>query len=137
MISAVRVMNHRARRIAGSLALLAIAGCLDVNDNQEGLAVLAIVSGNQQTLQAGGAAVPLVVRAYNASAVALQGVGVSWAVVSGGGSITPSSNQTDDTGTASVNYTPPATVGAGAVQVRASAEGLSVTFNIIITAASG
>src|SRR5215217_244730 len=132
-MGALSIVTRRATRIAVSLTLLAFAGCLDVNDSEDEVAILAIVNG-QVTVQPGGNPIALVVRAYNNAGGTVEGVGVSWAITSGGGSITPSSNETDDTGTATISYTPPA---AGTATVRATAAGLSVTFNLVIAAASG
>jgi hypothetical protein len=124
----------------GVLGAIAVAfsggGCFSLDTAQEGLALLAIISGTQQTIQVGSTnAAPLVVRAYDANAIALQDIKVDWTVPPNSGTVSATRTLTDDTGTSSVTYTPPSS--PGTVQVRATAEGISVTFNLIIAPASG
>ena len=123
--------------VLGAIGLLSLAGgCVSLDTSVEGLAVLAIISGNQQTVQVGAVApAALVVRAYNQNAIALPDIDVDWTINTNGGSLSAASTVTDDTGTSSVNFTAPST--PGNVQVRATAEGLSVTFNLTVIAASG
>ena len=124
-------------RLLGLIGLMSVAGgCFSLDTSIKGLAVLAIISGNQQTIQPGAAAAaPLVVRAYDENALALPNIKVTWSINTTGGSLSGTSTTTDDTGTASVTFTAPST--PGNVQVRASAEGLSVTFNLTVVPASG
>jgi|KBSSwiStaDraftv2_1062776.scaffolds.fasta_scaffold1240650_2 hypothetical protein len=124
-------------RVLGVIGLMSVAGgCFSLDTSIEGLAVLAIISGNQQTIQAGAAApAALVVRAYDENAISLPDVDVDWTINTTGGSLSATSTTTDDTGTASVTFTAPTT--PGNVQIRASAEGLSVTFNLTVVPASG
>ena len=63
----------------------------------------------------------------------MEGVTVDWDVPGNGGALSATTTVTDDTGTASVTYTPPSA--PGTVQIRATAEGLTVTFNLTIIAA--
>ena len=127
-----RRMKKRFTLFAGAAAISALSGCLDVNDDPTQVAVLAIVSGSQQNVQIGTpAALPLVVRAYNNSALTLEGKDVDWTVT--GGTISSSHTVTDDTGTTQVTYTAPNL--AGTTQVRATAEGISVTFNLTVVPA--
>jgi hypothetical protein len=129
-----RRTKKRFTAVAGAAVLTALAGCLDVNDDPTRVAVLAIVSGSQQNVQVGTqAALPLVVRAYNQSALTLEGKNVDWTV--SGGTISAPRTVTDDTGTSQVTYTAPNLVGT--TQIRATAEGISVTFNLTIVPASG
>ena len=127
-------MRKRFTAVAGAVAISALTGCLDVNDDPSKIAILAIVSGSQQTVTVGTQApLPLIVRAYNNSALTLEGKDITWTV--DGGTISASRTVTDDTGTSQVTYTAPNL--AGTTQVRASAEGITVTFNFTIVAASG
>jgi hypothetical protein len=124
----------RLRTLALAAALL-LDGCLSI-DNETGLGLVIIVSGNEQTVQTGAAAaVPLVVRAFDTSTAPMAGVTVNWSVASGGGSVTPTSTITDGAGQASANYTAGTTTGEA--QVRATAEGLTVTFTVTVAAAAG
>lgn len=123
-------------RVLGAIGLLSIASGCGLDTSIEGVAVLAIISGNQQTVQVGSVApAALVVRAYDQDAIAVPDVDVDWSIITTGGSLSASSTVTDDTGTSSVTFTAPST--AGTVQVRATAEGLAVTFNLIVAPASG
>jgi hypothetical protein len=80
-------------------------------------------------------AAPLVVRAYDENASGIPDVDIDWSVLNNGGSVSAGATTTDDTGTAQVSYTAPST--PGNVQVTATTEGLTVTFNLTIVAASG
>ena len=129
-----RRMRKRFTAVAGAAAIAVLSGCLDVNDDPTQVAVLAIVSGSQQNVPVGTQApLPLIVRAYNHSALTLEGKDVNWTV--SGGTISSTRTVTDDTGTSQVTYTAPNL--AGTAQVRATAEGISVTFNLTVVPASG
>jgi hypothetical protein len=129
-----RGTKNRFIAFAGAVAITALTGCLDVNDDPTQVAVLAIVSGSQQVVPAGTqAALPLVVRAYNHSALTLEGKNVDWVVT--GGTISAARTVTDDTGTSQVTYTAPNVTGTA--QIRATSEGITVTFNLTVVPASG
>jgi hypothetical protein len=127
-----RTLSHT--RYVGTIGLLSLAGC-SLNTAQEGLAVMTIVTGNQQTVQVNAVAGPLTVRAYTADAKSIQNEPVKWAIASGGGSLSATDTLTDDTGAATVTYTAGPT--AGTATITATAENVRVTFNITIVAASG
>ena len=96
--------------------------------------VLGIVSGNGQSVVTGGSLTnPLVAEVLDQNAEAMQGVNVSWVIVSGGGSLSAASSATDASGNAQTRYT--AGPVAGAASVRASVSGIPnpVVFNITIT----
>lgn len=118
-----------------AVALAVATGCLSIDQVEDGLAILTIISGNGQTLTAGSQASsePLVVRTIDNSALPIEGITVSWSIVQGGGTISAGSSTTDDSGNASVTYKPGAS--AGTAQIKASAEGLAVTFTHTIEAA--
>ena len=65
-------------QVLGAIGLLSLAGgCVSLDTSVEGLAVLAIISGNQQTVQVGAVApAALVVRAYNQDAIALPDIAI-------------------------------------------------------------
>jgi hypothetical protein len=123
-------------RSASAAALIALSGCLSVEGSNEGLGVLTVVSGNNQSLTTNSttASEPLVVRALDQLAGPLGDVEVQWTVFAGGGRVTPTASITDGAGNASTAYIPGST--PGTVLVRASAEGLTVTFTINVTAPS-
>jgi hypothetical protein len=63
------------------------------------------VSGDSQTVTAGSAAVPFVVKVVGQDGLPLANISVSWSVDSGGGSLSSATSTTDATGSASVTYT--------------------------------
>ncbi len=92
---------------------------------------LSLVSGNQQVVPAGmDAAAPLVVRVLNAMDQPVQGVTVSFQVVSGSGTLGATTAISDATGQAGTTFTAGAL--RGPVLVRATAAGLSVDFNLTV-----
>ena len=137
MISAVSTVKRFGPRLAIALFIAASGGCLSLDTQAEGVAVLTVVTGNDQTLQVGATnAVPLVVRAFDNAAQPMEGVTVTWTVnPANGGTVNPTSTTTDEAGLTQVNFTPGST--PQAVFVRASAEGLTVSFTITIVAATG
>jgi adhesin/invasin len=92
-----------------------------------------IVSGNNQTAQAGTALpAPLVVQVLDDVGTPVSGATVSWSVASGGGSVSPASAQTDAEGRAATSWTlgPP----TGGQRVEASSSGAgSVRFDAAAT----
>ena len=127
-----RSLSHT--RFVGTLGLLSLAGC-SLDTAPEGLAVMTIVTGDQQTVQVGAMASPLSVRAYTANAQSIENEPVKWAIASGGGSLSATSTLTDDTGVATVTYT--AGPAPGTATITATAESIRVTFNITIIPVSG
>lgn len=89
---------------------------------------LGIASGNNQTAAAGAAlAAPLVARVTDQSGNPVAGVAVSWAIVSGGGTLNTTQSLTNTSGLAQVYWTLGGA--AGSQSVRASSGQLtSVTF---------
>ena len=137
MISALSPAKRWGPRLAIALFLAASPGCLSIDTEVEGVAVLTVVTGNNQNLQVGSTnAVPLVVRAFDNSTQPMEGVQVTWDVSpSSGGTVSSATTTTDDAGFTQINFTPGST--PGTVFVRASADGLTVSFTINIIAASG
>ena len=95
-----------------------------------------IVSGNGQTGPAGDAlGAPYRVRVVDAEGDPVPGVSVTWAIVSGGGSVSPGSSTTTSGGEASATHT--LGTGTGAQSVRATVSGLTpVTFTATAVAGS-
>jgi hypothetical protein len=137
MISAISAVRRLGPRLAVAVLLAASPGCLSIDTEVEGVAVLTVVSGNNQNLQVGSTnAVPLVVRAFDNSTQPMEGVQVTWTVSpTTGGTVSAESTTTDDAGFTQINFTPGST--PGTVFVRATADGLTVSFTVNITAASG
>jgi hypothetical protein len=133
----LRVASFRRSVTLGlsAVALTVATGCLSIDQVEDGVAILTIISGNGQTLTAGSqtSSAPLVVRTIDNSALPVEGVTVNWSITQGGGTISAGSSTTDDSGNASVTYKPGAT--AGTALIKATAEGLSVSFTQTITAA--
>lgn len=127
----MRLSGHKTFWTVKAIAIAAIIGGCSLDTTPEGLAALAIISGSQQTVKVGAmSAQPLVVRAFDVNGLSISDIEVRWTVAANGGTVSASRTLTDDTGTTSVNYTAPST--PGNVQVRATADELTVTFNLII-----
>lgn len=124
-----------APRSLAAAALISFGGCLSIDAAPEGIGVLIIVSGNNQTLAPGSTnAAPLVVRALDQNGAPLPGETVTWGISQGSGAVSASTTITDNEGNASVNFTAPTATGTNSI--RASAEGLTVTFTIQVAAAT-
>lgn len=130
--------NHFRRfapRALAIAALVLVGGCLSIEQSADELAVLLIVSGNNQNVPIGSTtAAPLVVRALDNSAAPLPGATVTWTVAQGSGSVSAATTITDDSGQASVTFAPGTTTGT--TTVKASSEGLTVTFTLEVVAAT-
>lgn len=123
-------------QFVGAIAIAALAGGCNLDTGtQEGLAVLAIISGSRQNLEVGARAQPLVLKAFDFNRAGMRDVQVDWTIAANAGTISASGTVTDDGGETSVNYTAPST--AGDVQILARAEGLTVTFNLLVAPLSG
>lgn len=131
MLSFAKRTRLRAIGAAGIAAL--VAAC--TLDTSAGVWVISIVSGSPQTVKVGAVAQPLTVRVFDVDGLGLSDVDVDWVVVANAGSVSPARTVTDDTGQTSATYTAPST--PGNVQIQATAEGLTVTFNLVVEALSG
>jgi hypothetical protein len=110
--------------------LLGLGGCsltVDVNDP------VAIVKSSDQTAPTNTQLTePLSVLVTNQFGQPVANVVVSWTIVSGGGTLSESSNRTDAGGVSRVNYTTGAT--PGTVTIQAQTSGIPpVTFTITVT----
>lgn len=98
-------------------------------------ASITIVSGNGQTGVAGSALpTALSVSIKDSSGRAVPGASVSWAVIEGGGSVTPTTNSTDSAGLATTTWTLGAALGANRV-IATSGTLPAVAFDATATAA--
>lgn len=89
------------------------------------------VSGDAQSIAAGSASSPLVVRVTDANGNAVKSALVAWVSPSGGGTVSSSSTVTAADGTAQIVLTAPAT--AGTVVIAASSGQLSpVGFTVVV-----
>lgn len=132
MRMAVQRKRFRAPLFA-AISAASLSACLSLETPDGGLALLAIVSGNEQTVQTNAAAAsPFTVRAFGNDAQSLRDVAINWSIASGGGTLSSSQTVTDDSGHAAVSYTAGNT--PGTVTVRATAEQLTVTFTVTVIA---
>jgi hypothetical protein len=119
-----------------AVALVIAPGCDDDDDPAAPPVAteLAIVSGNPQTVEVSQAAAePLVVVVNDQFDDPMPGVTVTWAVATGGGTLSATTITTNAEGQAQVTYTAGAT--AEAVTVTATVTGINpVTFSITVEA---
>ncbi len=130
------LVRARRYRAFGTIGIAAFIGSCSLDTTPEGLSVLAIISGSQQTVKVGAmSAQPLVVKAFDVNGLGMSDVEVRWTIAANAGTISASKTVTDDSGQSSVTYTAPST--PGDVQIRATADNLSVTFNLTVEPLSG
>ena len=102
----------------GAIAL-ATAACTstpDTTNTGSGPYAVAVFNGSGQTAVVSQTLVtPLTVQVLNAQGSAASGIAVTWAVVSGGGSVAPTTSTTDATGHANTIFTLGATAGSQSV----------------------
>lgn len=120
-------------------ATLTLAGCGD-GSTTTGVTstptTLTKTSGDAQSTTASTAAAsPLVVTVLDQSGNALSGVTVTWAIASGGGSLSAASSTTGSNGQASTTYTAGTTTGTSTIT--ASVTGLAAATFTVTVAASG
>ena len=126
----VRVVRNSAL----AAALAAFWTCSDSTGPGNSAAKLTpIASTNNQSGTTGAPlSVPLAVRVDNASDQPIAGVTVTWTVTSGGGSVSPATSVTNETGVATTVWTLGPTEGIQTVQ--ASADGVIATFSATASA---
>jgi hypothetical protein len=95
-------------------AILALA-CVSTTTSPTGPARLTSVSGDSQTVVAGAAAAPFVVKVVGSDGQPIANVGVTFAVDSGGGTVSPAEAISDATGLARATYTASTKVGSASV----------------------
>lgn len=131
-----RSLRFTRRTAAMMLAasMVSMASCLTISDPGSGVAVFTVIGGNGQTIVINTVAPqPLTVRAIDDRTGGVPGVTVDWNIVSGTGALSASSTVTGDDGSTAITFT--AGSQAGPVLVRATAEGLRVTFTIEVLSA--
>ena len=112
-------------------AVVVAAACGDNKLGPEVPASVTKISGDAQTLLVGnGGSAPLVAQIKNSDGSALPNVQVTWAVISGGGSIATIVDTTDANGQVSNTYLSAAIVATA--KVVAAAAGQSATFSITL-----
>ena len=127
------------------LALIALAGLLPAVMTCGGdstgpslPAALSRVGGDGQSAAVGQAlSSPLVVKVVDASGSAVQGVAVTWAVASGGGSLSPSSSTTDAQGLASTTWTLGLIAGSNSATARVAGAAAITPVSFTATAQAG
>jgi hypothetical protein len=125
----MRAMNRQTivnRKIMLVLASLALSGCTLGTDTSQP-STMAVVTGDSQTVPV-NTALPdsLSVIVVGSFYEPISNETVTWTVLSGGGSVTPLTSQTDANGLAWTRYTAGAT--AGAVKIQAKVSSLPAVF---------
>lgn len=127
--------SKSVKRLSLGLALMGLAGCLNIADPPKGLTIVTIISGNAQTIPLNATNIdPLVVRTYDETATPMAGIVVTWAIIAGGGTLSATSTTTDAGGNASVTYKPGTSTGI--VTIKATAIDLDVTFTETVVPAT-
>lgn len=133
-MSLARPRPFSAARLILSAASIVFAtnGC-SLNVAVNGPTVIVKYAGDNQQAPANTQLTgPLTVLVANQFGQSMKNVTVTWAIVSGGGSLSETSNQTAEGGLASVMYTTGPTAGTATIQARVS--GIPpVAFGITIT----
>ena len=122
----------RLQMLALVIAGAAASSCT-LNTDVSSPSALVKSSGDQQSAPVNTMLpTPLAVIVISQFGERLKNITVNWTIVSGGGSLSSNATLTDDTGTASVNYTTGPV--AGPAVVRAQVHGIPpITFDITIT----
>jgi hypothetical protein len=129
------VLSKNFHAVSTRIALLAVTvalnGCSLETDVAEPSAV-AIIQGDAQTV-APNTMLPtdLGVVVVTELGEAVPGESVEWAIVSGGGTLTPLVSQTNDAGVATTSFTSGPT--EGNVKISAKVGALLVTFDVIVS----
>ena len=122
-----------AARILSAVAIAFAAGDCSLNVGVDGPTVIVRYGGDNQIAPTNTQLTnPLTVLVTNQFGHSVRNVAVTWTIVSGGGSLSETSNTTADGGLASVAYTTGSTAGTASIQARVS--GIPpVTFTVTIT----
>ena len=121
------------RAVMVAFTALSFSSCLTISDPPEGLSVLSIIGGNNQTIAVSTIAPsPLMVQALDHTASPMGGVTVNWSITSGNGTISHQATITEADGNTSIFFT--SSANAGPVLIRAAAEDLRVTFQVNVLA---
>lgn len=121
------------KELAALAGLLALVGCSLATDPSRPQ-ILAITGGDMQSAIVGTPLpAPLTVVVIDQNDIAVPTITVTWAITSGGGTLSATTTQTDDNGVASVTYTAGPTAGSAAITATVSGIG-TVGFAETITA---
>ena len=100
-------------------------------------ASITVSSGNGQSSAVGVAlSAPFVAIVKDSYNNVKSGITVTWAITSGGGSLSSASNATDTSGLSSSTYTPNTTAGAKTITATATGVATPATYNVTTTAAA-
>ena len=129
-------LKRATRLLAGAgmaVSLLFAAGCDDDDDPfVPVVTTITLTSGNPQTIARNATSQPLTVTVRDQNGDPISGRTVTWAVATGGGTLTSTSSLTNAQGVATMTYT--AGAAAGAATVTATVGTLTpVTFNITVS----
>jgi hypothetical protein len=121
-------------KLAFILAVTSAGGCTLNTDVSVGPAGLIKSAGDGQTAAINTALPnPFSVIVVNQFGELLNNTTVTWTVVSGGGTLSAATTQTDELGVATVIYTTGATAGQAVIRASVSDGLLLVTFSVTIT----
>jgi Bacterial Ig-like domain (group 1) len=116
-----------------ALCIAVVSACGDHALGPSTPASLSIVSGDSQTVLVGNrASTPLLAEIKNADGSPLANIPVTWAVISGGGSLETLVDTTNVNGQVHTTYLSPAIVGTA--KVAAATSGRSTTFTLTLAA---
>ncbi|MDP9200647.1 MAG: Ig-like domain-containing protein [Gemmatimonadota bacterium] len=127
-----RALRHAFSTRIVALTLVAMSSCT-LGTDVSGPAAVIRFSGDEQTAPVNTTlTTPLAVAVVNQVLEPLPNITVTWTIISGGGTLSAASTQTDESGIASVTYKTGDT--AGPVVIEAEVRGLpTVVFNITVT----
>lgn len=132
MIIRARIATARLKCLAAAVCIFALGACRLSTDAPRAIR-LGIVSGDAQTTAAGTLLPePLSVAVIDLFGSVKVGVTVTWAITSGGGSLSATSTTTDVDGATSVTYTAGPTPGPATITATVAGIG-TVTFSETIT----
>jgi hypothetical protein len=122
-----------ARRVLFAAAIVLTAGNCTLNVDVNGPSVIIKDAGDNQTApRSTQLPEPFTVLVANQFGQSLKNVTVTWSILSGGGSLSETSNKTIEGGVSSVTYTTGPTAGTATIQARVS--GISpVVFTVTVT----
>lgn len=137
MIPAIPAKRRFGQSIAIACLLALSAGCFSLDVDTNRVSLLQGLNAGDLNIEAGSTTgLDLVVRAFDTNVQPMEGVEVHWSLSSSSaGTLSATSTTTDGSGLTQVTFKPGNT--PGGVSVRASADGVSVSFAITIVAASG
>jgi hypothetical protein len=132
MITRARIASVRLKIFAAAICIFAVGACKLSAEDPVSL-VLGVLSGDNQTAVA-GTPLPdsLKVIVVDQFGFSTEGVTVSWAIASGGGSLSAASTTTDVNGVTGVIYTAGPTIGHATISATVTGIG-TLTFTATIT----